>query len=107
MPHNMPALLVRDPFPRAGTYAIRVTQHDSTALLSTFFAKALSPLAAGALRDVGPLRRILNAPSCFFVFCCAINAPFQAGKLLTSWIGYGLNYLRYKLSMDNSLSGSR
>lgn len=31
----------------------------------------------------------------------------QAGKLLTSWIGYGLNYLRYKLSMDNSLSGSR
>ncbi|CAN0082345.1 unnamed protein product [Pylaiella littoralis] len=31
----------------------------------------------------------------------------KAGKLLTSWIGYGLNYLRYKLSMDNSLSGSR
>ncbi|CAM9399488.1 unnamed protein product [Laminaria digitata] len=31
----------------------------------------------------------------------------KAGKLLTSWLGYGLNYLRYKLSMDNSLSGSR
>lgn len=40
-----------------------------------------------------------------------VFSPFffflQAGKLLTSWFGYGLNYLRYKLSMDNSLSGSK
>ncbi|CAN0083806.1 unnamed protein product, partial [Ectocarpus fasciculatus] len=35
------------------------------------------------------------------------SGGMKAGKLLTSWVGYGLNYLRYKLSMDNSLSGSR
>lgn len=36
-----------------------------------------------------------------------LSSCFQAGKLLTSWVGYGLNYLRYKFTMDNSLSGSR
>ncbi|CAM9147396.1 unnamed protein product, partial [Sphacelaria rigidula] len=35
------------------------------------------------------------------------NGGMKAGKLLTSWVGYGLNYLRYKFTMDNSLSGSR
>lgn len=56
----------------------------------------------------------LNAPLAGFskLPTCILLGPtsacvFQAGKLLTSWIGYGLNYLRYKLSMDNSLSGSR
>jgi len=48
----------------------------------------------------------------FMLFIRNRDAPmgggrFAVGALLTSWIGYGLNFLRYRLSMDNSLAGSR
>ncbi|CAM9148653.1 unnamed protein product [Chrysoparadoxa australica] len=31
----------------------------------------------------------------------------SVGSLFTSWIGYSINFIRYKLSMDNSIGGSR
>ena len=34
-------------------------------------------------------------------------STLNVSALLTSWVGYGLNFLRYRLSMDNSLAGSR
>lgn len=48
----------------------------------------------------------------FLLFIRNRDAPsggkrFAVSALLTSWIGYGLNFLRYRLSMDNSLAGSR
>ncbi|KAG5191113.1 Mycolic acid cyclopropane synthetase-domain-containing protein [Tribonema minus] len=35
------------------------------------------------------------------------GAALSVSRLLTSWGGYMLNFVRYRLSMDNSLSGSR
>lgn len=35
------------------------------------------------------------------------NTQQTRTALVTSWIGCGLNFLRYRLSMDNSLAGSR
>ncbi|CAM9124184.1 unnamed protein product, partial [Phaeothamnion confervicola] len=46
----------------------------------------------------------------FLLFVLNRDAPssgFKAGRLLLSWVGYTLNFVRYKLSLDNSLSGSR
>ena len=35
------------------------------------------------------------------------SGGMHVSQLLTSWIGYTVNWVRYKLSLDNSLSGSR
>jgi hypothetical protein len=35
------------------------------------------------------------------------NSRFTMSALVTSWIGCWLNFVRYRLSMDNSLAGSR
>jgi len=44
------------------------------------------------------------------IFFCnnrdAPNSSLSVGAFITSWIGYGINFLRYRLGMDNSLSGS-
>ncbi|CAM9345742.1 unnamed protein product [Discosporangium mesarthrocarpum] len=35
------------------------------------------------------------------------TGTMKVGRLLTSWVGYALNFVRLRLSMDNSISGSR
>uniref|UniRef100_A0A7S2XUH5 Amine oxidase domain-containing protein n=1 Tax=Fibrocapsa japonica TaxID=94617 RepID=A0A7S2XUH5_9STRA len=46
----------------------------------------------------------------FLLFVENRDAPSNSlniSNLISSWVGYGINFLRYRLSMDNSLSGSR